>query len=280
MPPSTWPSWPGRGSPTARCRGCGPASGSPASSTTTSGSSPASSMMSTSRSRRHPSLAAVPEPREVLRSVAQRHPAARQLDEQLSEAVSERDADIWLGVQLEKGAGNRSPAVTVAAECGLRPDAVRKVCQRVTERLDAGRGQRTGRRRGNSWRCSRHLVGGRRASAGARPSGRVVRRSPYVSSGTPRTGELRATSRGDGGSRRRDGTSCVPHGPPLGVGGRSASSSVWQLDLHRSPLDGSTDAGTPATPPSPASATASAPPPAPTAGAAEPKEGQSPLGAV
>lgn len=84
-----------------------------------------------------PVLAAVPEPREVLRAVAQRHPAARCLEERLTESVSERDADIWLGVQLEKGAGNRSPAVTIAAECGLRPDAVRKVCQRVTERLSA-----------------------------------------------------------------------------------------------------------------------------------------------
>lgn len=82
-----------------------------------------------------PVLPAVSEPRDVLQSVAQRHPAARRLDEQLSESVSERDADIWLGVQLERGAGNRSPAVTIAAECGLRPDAVRKVCQRVTERL-------------------------------------------------------------------------------------------------------------------------------------------------
>ena len=82
-------------------------------------------------------LGIVPEPREVLRSVAQRHPAARQLEQRLSEAVSERDAEIWLGVQLEKGAANRSPAVTIAAECGLRPDAVRKVFQRVNERLGA-----------------------------------------------------------------------------------------------------------------------------------------------
>ena len=74
-------------------------------------------------------------PREVLRSLATRHPAAQVLHEQLTLAVSERDADIWLGVQIEKGGGNRSPAVTVAAETGLRPDAVRKVVQRVGERL-------------------------------------------------------------------------------------------------------------------------------------------------
>ena len=75
-----------------------------------------------------------PEPREVLRRVARTHPAARHLEQRLS-AVSERDASIWLGVQLEKGAGNRSPAVTVAAEHGLRPDAVRKVVQRVGQQL-------------------------------------------------------------------------------------------------------------------------------------------------
>jgi hypothetical protein len=84
-----------------------------------------------------PAIAVVPEPREVLRRAAERHPAAQELEQRLSETVSARDADIWLGVQLEKGAGNPSPAVTVGAECGLRPDAVRKVCQRVSQRLGA-----------------------------------------------------------------------------------------------------------------------------------------------
>lgn len=79
----------------------------------------------------------VPEPREVLRSLAERHAGAKALHEQLTLVVSERDAGIWLGVQIEKGGGNRSPAVTIAAETGLRPDAVRKVAQRVGERLTA-----------------------------------------------------------------------------------------------------------------------------------------------
>lgn len=77
----------------------------------------------------------MPEPREVLRRAAPRHPAARLLDQRLTAVATERDATIWLGVQIEKGAGNRSPAVTIATESGLRPDAVRKVCQRVGERL-------------------------------------------------------------------------------------------------------------------------------------------------
>ncbi|MEO6317788.1 MAG: hypothetical protein ABIP36_03300 [Acidimicrobiales bacterium] len=74
------------------------------------------------------------QPREVLRSLALSHPAARRLDRGL-DAVTERDADIYLRVQLEKAVGNRSPAVTIGVECDLRPAAVRKVVQRVLERL-------------------------------------------------------------------------------------------------------------------------------------------------
>lgn len=75
------------------------------------------------------------QPLEVLRSLAGRHPSAQQLDRQLRLVASDRDADIWLDVQLERAAGNRSPAVTVAANHDMRPDAVRKVVQRVGERL-------------------------------------------------------------------------------------------------------------------------------------------------
>lgn len=78
---------------------------------------------------------AVHDPRGLLRRAARRHPSARQLEARLSAAVTDRDAQIWLGVQLERAAGNRSPAVTVAADHGMRPDAVRKVVQRVAERL-------------------------------------------------------------------------------------------------------------------------------------------------
>lgn len=82
-------------------------------------------------------VAAVAEPREALRSLARRHPSAHRLDQRLSAVVSDRDAEIWLGVELERAAGNRSPAVTIAVEHGLRPEAVRKVAQRVRERMDA-----------------------------------------------------------------------------------------------------------------------------------------------
>ena len=74
------------------------------------------------------------DPRAVLRRAAERHPAARELEEQLCR-IRERDAAIYLGVVLEKAAGNRSPAVTVGADHGLQPANVRKVVQRVGERL-------------------------------------------------------------------------------------------------------------------------------------------------
>ena len=82
-------------------------------------------------------LPSVEDPRGVLRSLAEHHPSARRLEQRLRASVSERDAEIWLGVQIERAAGNRSPAVTVGADHDLRPDTVRKVVQRVGERLDA-----------------------------------------------------------------------------------------------------------------------------------------------
>lgn len=82
-----------------------------------------------------PAAPQVEDPRCVLRSLAQRHPSAHRLEQRLVTVASERDAAIWLGVLLEKASGNRSPAVTVAIDHGMRPEAVRKVVQRVGERL-------------------------------------------------------------------------------------------------------------------------------------------------
>lgn len=72
----------------------------------------------------------------MLRSAARRHPSAHRLEQRLTARVSDRDADIWLGVQLEKAAGNRAPAVTVGVDHDLEPATVRKVVQRVRERLE------------------------------------------------------------------------------------------------------------------------------------------------
>ena len=77
----------------------------------------------------------VAETRAALTRLACQRPDAALLDAALSEAVSGRDAAVWLGVLEERGAGNRHPAVTVAARFGLRTDAVRKVVQRVAQRL-------------------------------------------------------------------------------------------------------------------------------------------------
>lgn len=83
-----------------------------------------------------PVVATVDESRAALRSLAARHAGARQLEEQLA-ALPERHGDLWLAFQMEKGSGNSSPAVTVGAEQGMQPAAVRKAVQRVNERLAA-----------------------------------------------------------------------------------------------------------------------------------------------
>lgn len=76
--------------------------------------------------------------RPVLRSLATTHEAARELDDRLTEVASERDAEIYLGGLLERSESNPSPAVTVAADHGMQPAAVRKVFQRVGERIASG----------------------------------------------------------------------------------------------------------------------------------------------
>jgi len=81
-----------------------------------------------------PPVEPIDDPLDVLHQAARRHPAARRLADGLAR-VSERDARIYLGVALERAAGNRSPAVTVGADHDLQPATVRKVVQRVGERL-------------------------------------------------------------------------------------------------------------------------------------------------
>lgn len=77
------------------------------------------------------------EPAAVLRALAERHEGARALQQRFDLLLSDRDAGIWLAFQIERDGGNRSPAVTVAADHDMRADAVRKVVQRVGERLTA-----------------------------------------------------------------------------------------------------------------------------------------------
>ena len=88
--------------------------------------------------RGDPHLAVDPAPLASLvvldRLAADRHEAAL-LVEAFTGGISRRDQVIWLDVLIEHGAGNRSPAVTVAQTHGLSPALVRKICQRVRERL-------------------------------------------------------------------------------------------------------------------------------------------------
>ena len=77
------------------------------------------------------------EPVAALRRLAEHHAGARELQERLERLVSPRDASIYLTFQVERDGGNRSPAVTVAVDHDLQPAAVRKVVQRVGERLAA-----------------------------------------------------------------------------------------------------------------------------------------------
>ena len=58
-------------------------------------------------------------------------------DSTLDLVASPRDAAVWLSHADERATGNRSPAVTVAARFGLGEAAVRKVVQRVGQRLRA-----------------------------------------------------------------------------------------------------------------------------------------------
>lgn len=74
---------------------------------------------------------------DVLRRAARGRPQVALLLEALDGNTSERDRSVWLDVLDEQAAGNRSPALTVAQVHDLSPALVRKICQRVRDRLTA-----------------------------------------------------------------------------------------------------------------------------------------------
>lgn len=74
------------------------------------------------------------DPVAVLLDLADHHPRVTALLHHLGGA-SDRDVAIWVGYRLEVQAGNRRPAVTVGADHSMKPAAVRKVVQRVNQRL-------------------------------------------------------------------------------------------------------------------------------------------------
>ena len=61
--------------------------------------------------------------------------AGRILGRALERVATDRDRIVWLEVLHEQGGGNAAPAVTVAQSHGLTEANVRKICQRVRQRL-------------------------------------------------------------------------------------------------------------------------------------------------
>lgn len=74
---------------------------------------------------------------EVLTELARQRPECALLLEALEQVASPRNRVIVLSVKAQAAAGDPSPAVTVAREHGLQPDAVRQVVKRVLDRLRA-----------------------------------------------------------------------------------------------------------------------------------------------
>ncbi len=76
-------------------------------------------------------------PLELLAELATTHPKVAELERALSATVSERDGRVWLDLLCEESGGNRSASVTVAQTHGLSHANVRKIRQRVRQRLTA-----------------------------------------------------------------------------------------------------------------------------------------------
>src|SRR3546814_12906257 len=64
--------------------------------------------------------ASVESPRALLRLLAARHPAARSLEERLSLVASDRDADVGLGVVLERRSEERRVGKEWVSTCRSR----------------------------------------------------------------------------------------------------------------------------------------------------------------
>lgn len=76
-----------------------------------------------------------PEVLDVLRAVAGLRGECALLADALGAVATERDGRVFLEVGIQASMGDRSPAVTVGALLGMRPDAVRQQHRRVKRRL-------------------------------------------------------------------------------------------------------------------------------------------------
>ena len=72
---------------------------------------------------------------EAFELITELNRSGRALGRALDHVANPRDKHVWLDVLHEQGAGNSSPAVTVAQNHGLTEANVRKICQRVRDRL-------------------------------------------------------------------------------------------------------------------------------------------------
>lgn len=72
----------------------------------------------------------------LLERLAAHDPRLDRLHRGLTIGISERDRGLWLEFKMEEASGNRAPAVTVGQNHDMKPNTVRKVVQRVGERLD------------------------------------------------------------------------------------------------------------------------------------------------
>ena len=82
-----------------------------------------------------PGPGAESEPLDLLGELATTGAMCRLVNDALYRVGSPRDARILLEVRLQATTGDPSPAVTVGAEHGMRPDAVRQVTRRMRARL-------------------------------------------------------------------------------------------------------------------------------------------------
>lgn len=76
-----------------------------------------------------------PASREVLASLAERHPLAAGLADALDEVATARDCELWLEMRVQESIGDRSPAASVGPTLGLSAEAARQQRRRVDQRL-------------------------------------------------------------------------------------------------------------------------------------------------
>ena len=74
-----------------------------------------------------------PDEVDILDAIATRGDRARLLKEALERVATPRNRAITLEVKVQAAMGDRSPAVTVGRQHGMRPDAVRQVVKRTLD---------------------------------------------------------------------------------------------------------------------------------------------------